>query len=248
MRLRLALAALILSAQSALAEVTVFAAASLKTALDEIAAGWEAETGTAVTVAYGGSAAMARQIEEAAPADIFISAAVDWMDALEEKGLVVAESRRDLLRNRLVLIGHGERPPVTLDGNIDLAGLLAGGRLSIGLVDAVPAGQYGAEALQNLGVWDQVKDSLAQSDNVRAALKLVVLGEAPFGIVYVSDAIAEPGVSVVATFPEGSHQPIVYPAALVVGADSAGAAAFLDYLSTPAAAEVFAANGFLPLP
>jgi molybdate transport system substrate-binding protein len=247
MRPILTLAALLLSAGAAMAEVTVFAAASLKTALDEIAADYKAATGTPVTLVYGASPALAKQIAEGAPADIYLSASIAWMDDLADKALIQADSRRDLLGNRLVLIAHGEADPITLDATTDLAGMLAGGRLSMAMVDSVPAGQYGAEALQSLGLWDQVKDSLAQSENVRAALQLVALGEAPLGIVYTSDAVAEPGVTVIATFPEDSHKPIVYPAALTETA-LPEAAAFLDTLSMPEAMAVFTANGFLPLP
>jgi molybdate transport system substrate-binding protein len=247
MRFVLAVLALLVSASVALAEVTVFAAASLKTALDRIAADWQAQTGTPMTVAYGGSPAMARQIAQGAPADIFISASVAWMDDLAAQGLVRPDSRRDLLGNRLVLVAHGSARPIALDQATDLAALLGGGRLSMAMVDSVPAGQYGAEALRNLGLWDQVKDSLAQSENVRAALRLVALGEAPLGIVYASDAVAEPGVSVIATIPADSHQPIVYPAALMPDAGQ-DAEAFLAHLASPGAGAVFAENGFLALP
>ena len=247
MRLTLSALALILSAQAALADVTVFAAASLKTALDEIAAGWTETTGTKVTLSYGGTPALAKQIAEGAPADIFLSASVAWMDDLQAKALIQAASRRDLLGNRLILVGQAGAAPVTVDATLDLTGLLGGGKLSMALVDAVPAGQYGKEALESLGLWTAVAPSVVQSENVRAALKLVALGEAPLGIVYASDAIAEPGVSVIGTFPEDSHIPIVYPAALTVTAgDEAGA--FLDHLSSPAAQQVFKANGFTPLP
>lgn len=246
MRPVLPLAALLLSATAALADVTVFAAASLKTALDEVAADYTTATGVPVTVAYGGSPAMARQIAAGAPADIFLSAAPEWMDALAAEGLIQPDSRRDLVGNRLVLVAHGPAAQIALEG-ADLAALLDGGRLSMAMVDSVPAGQYGKEALQTLGLWDQVRDSLAQSENVRAALHLVALGEAPLGIVYASDALAEPAVTVIATFPPDSHRPITYPAALTRDADPA-AAAFLDHLSSPGATAVFAANGFLPLP
>ena len=247
MRLPLSALALILSAQAALADVTVFAAASLKTALDEIAAGWTAETGTPVTLSYGGTPALAKQIAEGAPADIFLSASTAWMDDLQDKALIQVGSRRDLLGNSLVLIGPPGAASLTIDGALDLAGLLGGGKLSMALVDAVPAGQYGKEALESLGLWAAVEPSVVQSENVRAALKLVVLGETPLGVVYASDAVAEPGVAVIGIFPEGSHKPIVYPGALTVTAgDEAGA--FLDHLSSPGAQEVFKANGFVPLP
>ncbi|MGL4237229.1 molybdate ABC transporter substrate-binding protein [Tabrizicola sp.] len=229
-------------------EVTVFAAASLKTALDQIAAEWQATTGHRVVLSYGGSSALARQIEAGAPADIFLSAAEEWMDVLEEDGLIQPESRRDLLGNQLILVAHGKVAPQAIDEGLDLPGLLGGGRLSMALIDAVPAGQYGKEALESLGLWDSVKDSVAQSDNVRAALKLVELGEASVGIVYASDAVAAEGVTVVGTFPEESHRPITYPAALTLEGSEPEAAAFLDHLETPEAEAIFVANGFRPLP
>lgn len=247
MRLALPILALVLSAQTALADVTVFAAASLKTALDQIAQDWSAQTGTKVTLSYGGTPALARQIAEGAPADIFLSASKAWMDDLQDQTLIRPETRRDLLGNRLVLVAHGDAPPVTVDASLDLPGLLQGGKLAMALVDAVPAGQYGKEALTTLGLWAAVEPSVVQSENVRSALHLVALGEAPLGIVYASDAVAEPGVTVIGTFPEDSHQPIVFPAALTVEAGP-DAMAFLDHLSGPAAQEVFQANGFLALP
>lgn len=245
--LRLALLFATLAGPALAAEVTVFAAASLKTALDPIAAEWQAATGTTVRIAYGGSAAMARQIAEGAPADLFISAAPEWMDALEAERLIVTESRRDLLGNSLILVAHDPIAPRPIDGALDLGALLDGGRLSMALVDAVPAGQYGRQALETLGLWEDVQDRLAQSDNVRSALKLVELGEAPLGIVYASDAIASPGVTVVGTFPETSHPPIRYPAALTVEGARPEAAAFLDHLESLDAETVFVANGFRPL-
>lgn len=239
--------ALILAGQTATAEVTVFAAASLKTALDEIAADWTEATATTVVLSYGGTPALARQIAEGAPADLFLSASTSWMDDLAEKALIQTETRRDLLGNSLVLVGGAGAPPVTVDATLDLAGLLAGGKLSMALVDTVPAGQYGKEALQSLGLWASVEASVVQSENVRAALKLVALGEVPYGVVYASDARAEPEVTQVGTFPESSHAPIVYPAALTATAGK-DAAAFLDYLGSDAAAAVFRQNGFRPLP
>jgi molybdate transport system substrate-binding protein len=229
-------------------EVTVFAAASLKTALDEIAAGWEAETGNRLILSYGGSAALAKQIEAGAPADLFISAAPEWMDMLETEGLIRADSRRDLLGNTLILVAHGKVPPSEIGPGLDLAGLLGGGRLAMGLTASVPAGQYGKEALETLGLWESVKDSVVEVENVRAALKLVELGEAPLGIVYASDALAAVGVTVLGTFPAESHRPIVYPAALTVAAGGSEATALLDHLQTPEAETVFTANGFLTLP
>jgi molybdate transport system substrate-binding protein len=247
MRPILAVASLVLSAQAALADVTVFAAASLKTALDEIAADWSAATGTPVVLSYGGSAALAKQIAEGAPADIFLSASVDWMDDLAARSLIQPDSRRNLLGNRLVLVSQGAVETVTIDADLDLTAMLDGGKLAMGMVDSVPAGQYGKAALESLGLWADVAPSVVQSENVRAALKLVALGEAALGIVYASDAVAEPGVTVIGTFPDTSHAPIVYPGALTVTA-SAEAGAFLDHLGSPEAWEVFQANGFRPLP
>jgi molybdate transport system substrate-binding protein len=230
-------------------EVTVFAAASLKTALDEIAASWQAETGSAVAISYAGSSQMAQQIEQGAPADIFISAAVNWMDILETEGRILPESRFDLLGNSLVLVAHGAGAArVEIGPELDLARLLGGGKLAMALVDSVPAGVYGKEALTSLGLWASVEGSVAQTDNVRAALDLVSLGEAPFGIVYGSDAIADKGVTMVGTFPPDSHSPIVYPAALVTGRDHPTAVAFLDHLSSDVARAVFESQGFTFLP
>ncbi|WP_137110894.1 molybdate ABC transporter substrate-binding protein [Rhodobacter sp. SY28-1] len=240
-------AAFVLMAQPAMADVTVFAAASLKTALDEIAADYAEATGNRVVVSYGGSSALARQIAEGAPADIFLSASKQWMDDLEGKGLIRPDSRRDLLGNTLILVGAAGAAPATVDASLDLVGLLAGGKLSMALVDSVPAGQYGKEALESLGLWAAIQPSVVQTENVRAALDLVALGEAPLGIVYASDAIAEPKVSVVGSFPADSHQPIVYPGALTATA-SEEAGAFLELLSEAEATAVFAANGFVPLP
>lgn len=247
MRLSLAGLALILSAPAALPDVTVFAAASLKTALDGIAADWTAQTGTVVTLSYGGTPALAKQIAAGAPADIFLSASTAWMDDLQEKELIQEGSRRDLLGNCLILVATGQAAPVTVDASLDLSGLLDGGKLSMALVNSVPAGQYGREALESLGLWTKVEASVVQSENVRAALHLVALGEAPLGIVYASDAMAEPDVSVIGTFPADSHKPIVYPGALTTTAGD-DAAAFLDHLSNPLAQEVFRSNGFTPLP
>jgi molybdate transport system substrate-binding protein len=233
------------AARAAAEEVVVFAAASLKTALDRFAAGWSNKTGHRVTLVYAGSNQLARQIIAGAPADVFISAAVAWMDAVEEAGMVVAGTRRDILGNRLVLIAHGRgAAPVAIGPGFDLAWLLGGGKLAMGLVDSVPAGQYGKAALTALGVWDAVAPAVAQADNVRAALALVARGEAPFGIVYATDAAAEDNVTVVGSFPADSHPPIVYPAALMTGAADPADRAFFAALASEAAAAAFAAEGF----
>lgn len=223
-------------------EVVVFAAASLKTALDQIAQQWQAETGHQVRISYAGSNKLAVQILQGAPADIFLSAAPRWMDEVAAQGLVI--TRQDLLGNRLVLVGQPDAMPVDLGAGVDLAALLGDGKLSMALVEAVPAGQYGKAALQNLGLWDSVAPAVAQSDDVRAALRLVATGETPYGIVYASDAVAEPGVKVLATFPEASHPAITYPAALLTGAADAADRAFWQALSAPFADAVFSAQGF----
>jgi molybdate transport system substrate-binding protein len=237
---------MLLSAQipAQAANVLVFAAASMRTALDEIAADWQARTGDTVTLSYAGSGALARQIIAGAPADIFLSASTDWMDAVEAEGLIVAGTRRDLLGNTLVLVGHGAGGRVAVSPALDLPGLLGDGWLAMALVDSVPAGQYGKAALQSLGLWDSVAARVAQTDNVRAALALVATGEAPLGIVYATDAVAEPAVSVLGRFPAETHPPIVFPVALLTEATDPADAAFLDALHGAAARAVFERNGF----
>lgn len=242
----LAAAVLLICGMAAMAQaqVTVFAAASTKTALDEAAAGYEARTGRSVTISYAGSPALARQIQLGAPADVVISANPGWIDVLQQEGLVDPASRLDLLANRLVLIAHGAgAAPLDLSA-ADLGARLGEGRLAMALVDAVPAGIYGKAALVALGHWPAVAPKVAQAANVRAALALVASGEAPMGVVYATDASADSNVSVIAVFPEGSHPQIVYPAAAVAGGNSAEAMAFLEYLISPAAREVFRRHGF----
>lgn len=240
--MRRLIAALALIASPALADdITVFAAASMKTALDEIAARHEAATGDRVTLSYAGSNALAMQIRAGAPADIYISAAPRWMAAVADAGAVAEQV--DLVGNTLVLIAHAPGAGDGAPALRDLPVLLAGGHLAMAMVDAVPAGIYGKQALTRLGLWDQVAADVAQADNVRAALRLVALGEAPYGVVYASDAAVEPGVHVVGRFPPDSHDPIVYPAALLNGAGP-GARAFFDTLQGAGAAATFAANGF----
>ena len=228
-------------------EVVVFAAASLKTALDAVAADFTAQTGDTVTISYAGSSQLANQIIQGAPADIFISASVNWMDTVEDAGLVDPGSRVNLLGNTLVLIAHGDIAALDIVPGLDLAGLLGDGRLAMALVDSVPAGQYGKAALETLGLWDGVEPMVAQADNVRAALALVALGEAPYGIVYATDAIAEPAVTVAGIFPADSHPEILYPSALLTGAEGPADRAFHDYLASDAADAIFAANGFAVL-
>jgi molybdate transport system substrate-binding protein len=249
MTCRIAMAALIalsITRPAAAEEVVVFAAASLKTALDAVAADFQADTGHRVTVSYAGSNALAKQILEGAPADVFLSAAVNWMDEVEKDGQVVA--RRDLLGNSLVLIASGkDAPPVTIAPGFDLAGMLGDGKLAMAMVDAVPAGQYGKASLEALGIWEKVEGAVVQSENIRAALALVAAGEAPFGIVYATDAAAEDNVTVAGTFPQDSHAPIIYPAALLRGATDAADRDFYPALSSAAALARFRDFGFVPL-
>lgn len=243
----IALCALVMPA-SAQEPVTVFAAASLKNALDAINESWSQEEGKAATISYAGSSALARQIEEGAPADLFISADLDWMAYLSERALINTQSERRLLGNRIVLVAPADATTeLSIEPGFDLAGALGDGRLATANVDAVPAGRYGKAALETLGVWDSVADKIAQAENVRAALQLVALGEAPLGIVYQTDATAEPDVRVVGTFPEDSHDPIIYPAALTAGGANTDAAAFLDYLQGGAARAIFEEQGFTVL-
>ena len=225
--------------------VIVFAAASLKEALDEVAERFEADTGTQVSRSYGGSSALARQIQYGAPAQVFVSANAAWMDVLQDDGLLVAGTRRPLLANTLVLIGGMDRDiSLMIEPGMDLLAALNGGRLAMALVNAVPAGIYGRAALVSLGVWDRVQGRIAQTDNVRAALRLVAVGEAPLGIVYATDAAAEPRVRVLGVFPEDSHPPILYPAARLAQDDSAAAQAFYEFLTGPQARAIFQRRGF----
>lgn len=224
-------------------QVTVFAAASMKTALEKIIDDFEKASGIDVTLSVAGSSVLARQIEYGAPANVFISANSDWMDHLENAGRISGESRVDLVGNTLVLIGR-EGGQVEVSENLNLLQLLGSGRLAMALVEAVPAGIYGKAALTSLGLWDDVQTKVAQVDNVRAALALVAQGAAPIGIVYASDAHADPRVVVLGQFPKMSHPPIHYPAAVVTGRMTNGALSFLNYLQSQPARAIFGAQGF----
>lgn len=226
-------------------KVVVFAAASLKNALDAISKAWEADSGGKTTISYAASSALARQIEHGAPADIFISADLDWMKYLSEKKLIKPGTQVQLLGNRLVLIAlKNSKAATTIAKNFDLAGLLGDGRLAMANVDSVPAGKYGKAALAALGVWPSVENKLAQAENVRAALLLVSTGEAPLGIVYKTDAAADPKVKIIGSFPEDTHAPIIYPAALTATSKNTAAAEFLKFLKSGKATEKFEAQGF----
>jgi len=245
-------AALLLSPVQALAQaaapVTVFAAASLKNALDDVGKAYTVRTGAQVRFSYAASSALARQIEAGAPADIFISADSDWMDYVAKRGLIVAASRRDLLSNHLALIAPADsKIRIRIAKGMDLARALGDGRLALAGPD-VPAGKYARASLTALGVWASVEPKLAQADNVRGALLFVARGETPLGIVYDTDARIEPKVRIVGLFPDASHPPIVYPAALVARAANGQAASFLAFLKGPQAAGVFHRYGFIVLP
>ncbi len=228
-------------------EIMVFAAASLQGPLDAVARDWTAATGHGVTISYGGSSALAKQIQQGAPADVFFSAASNWMDKLSNEALIQEDTRQDVLGNSLVLIAADPKArPVTLDAKTDLAALLAGGKLAMALVDSVPAGQYGKEALTALGLWDAASPHVVQTQDVKAALTLVTSGEAAYGIVYATDALGA-GLTPLASFPAASHRPITYPAAVVTGAKPE-AAAFLTFLRAPEAARHFTEAGFAVLP
>lgn len=237
--------AAILAASPALAEtITVFAAASLKSALTEIGAQWQVSSGHSVTFSFAGTSTLARQIQQGAPADIFIAASADWMDEVIASGDVRADTRRDILGNTLVLIAHDPAAkPITLTADVDLAAMLGGGKLGMALVDAVPAGIYGKQALQSLGLWDAVAGQIAQADSVAGALNFVITGAVPFGVVYATDVKGVQGAQVIGTFPAGSHEQITYTAALTAQAKPT-AQAFLDFLRSSSATAIWENAGF----
>jgi molybdate transport system substrate-binding protein len=226
-------------------KVTVFAAASLKGSLDDVARAYEKKSGDTVAISYAASGALAKQIEASAPADIFISADAKWMDYVVKAGAVKKEEAVNLLGNRLVLVAARDSAiSLKIGKGFGLVKALGDGRLAMGEVKSVPAGTYGKEALEYYGVWKDVEKKAAFAENVRAALKLVTSGEAPLGIVYETDATAEKGVEVVDAFGEESHKPIVYPAAPIAASKNPAAMAFFDFLRGPEAVEIFRKAGF----
>jgi len=237
------------AAQAQSKDLVIFAAASLKNALDEACAAWVKETGKpAPRMSYAASSVLAKQLEQGAPADLFLSADLDWMDYAAGKGLIRPETRVTLLANRIGLIAPADsKVALVLAPGVDLAAALGDGRLAMGNVDSVPAGKYGKAALETLGAWDKVKDKVAQADNVRAALLLVSRGEAPLGIVYTTDAAADPKVKVVAVFPQETHPPILYPVAVTKDSLHADAPAFLAWLRGAAPRAAFEKQGFTVL-
>lgn len=244
-----ALALIIAMAPPAFAESKgplVFAAASMKTALDAIVLKYSADGRPAPVISYGSSGTLAKQIQSGAPADLFISADQKWMDVLAKDGAVDPATRETLLGNTLVLIEPADAAAtLKIEKDFDLAGALGtDGKLAVCTISSCPAGIYGKEALEKLGVFKTVEPKLAQADNVRAALLLVARGEARFGIVYGTDAKAEPKVKVVGVFPESSHVPIVYPVALVKGSKNPDALGFEAFLHSPEATAVLIGQGF----
>jgi len=231
-------------------DVIVFAAASLKNALDDAIAAYAKAGGGKVVASYAASSALAKQLENGADADLFISADLDWMNDVDKHKLIAAGTRKNFLGNAIVLIGQtsAHPAPVAIKPGFDLKGLLKDGRLAMADPSAVPAGKYGKEALQTLGVWDSVKDKVASAENVRGALLFVDRGETPYGIVYATDAAADKKVTIVGAFPADSHKPIIYPIALTATSKDAEARKFLTFLESPAAKPAFVRQGFTVLP
>jgi molybdate transport system substrate-binding protein len=225
--------------------ITAFAAASMKNALDEVNNSFTKQSGIKVVASYAASSALMKQIEQGAPADVFLSADVDWMDYGAKRSLIKNDTRLNLLGNRLVLVAPKDSKidHVDIAPGFDLAGLAGNGRIATGDVRAVPVGLYAKAALEKLGVWRSVEPKMAMAENVRAALVLVARGEAPLGIVYETDAKVDPGVKVVGVFPEDSHPPIIYPVALTKDAKP-DAAQYLAFLRTPDAKAIFERYGF----
>ena len=228
--------------------LAVLAAASLKEVMDAAAAAFTKAGGPRVRMSYAASSALARQIEAGAPADLFISADKDWMDYLAARGLIDPTQRYNLVTNHLALIApKGSKVALRAAPGMALAAALGEGRLALAGPD-VPAGRYARAALEDLGVWPSVEARLAPADNVRGALLFVARGEAPLGIVYDTDAKADPRVRIVDLFPENGYPKIVYPAAVLKGSSNLAARRFLTFLRSPAGTSVFRRYGFTPLP
>ena len=226
-------------------KLIIFAAASLKDALDEVNVAYQHENSQETATSYAASSTLAKQIEAAAPADVFISADLDWMDYLAKRNLIKPETRANLLGNRLVLIAPVNSPlNLAIGPNFSLAQALGNGRLAIADPNGVPAGRYGKAALESLGVWSTIADRLAPAENVRAALALVARGETPLGIVYQTDAASDKDVKIVGIFPQDTHPPIIYPIAVVVSSTNPAALGYLAYLRSRAARPTFEKHGF----
>jgi molybdate transport system substrate-binding protein len=227
--------------------ITVFAAASLTNVLQELGDGFTKETSIPVRFSFAASSALARQIENGAPADVFLSADLEWMDYLQMRNLIQRDTRHDVLGNRLVLIAPADsKIELKIALRFPLAKVLGTGRLATGDPDSVPVGRYAREALTTLGVWNDVADRMVRADSVRSALAFVDRGEALLGIVYETDALIDKRVRVVDVFPANSHLPIIYPIALTSAAKP-NAARFVEYIRGPAGDVAFKAYGFTPL-
>lgn len=236
---------LVLHGPAVAAGLTVLAAASLQGPLDAIAAQFTKEGGPPVRISFAASSALARQVEAGAPADVFVSADLDWMDYLDARGLLAAGTRANLLANELVLVAPRDNPvQLRIAPGFPIAAALGDRRIALANPASVPAGKYAKAAFMSLGVWNSIAGRVAGAENVRAALALVSRGETPLGVVYRTDALADPGVRVVGAFPPGTHPPIVYPAAAVKGGQEPGARRFLDYLKSPAARAAWERAGF----
>jgi molybdate transport system substrate-binding protein len=229
-------------------DVLVFAAASLKNALDDAVGAFAQRDKVKVNVSYAASSALAKQIDNGAPADIFISADLDWMNDVQQHNLIQVNTRANLLGNVLVLVAPADSSvKVDIKPGFPLATLIGDGHLAMADPDAVPAGKYGKAALQKLGVWDAVQAKVARAEDVRAALLFVSRKEAPFGIVYQTDAAADKGVKIAGVFPPDTYPPIIYPIALTATSKNPDAAKFLAFLSSPAAKPFFEKQGFAVL-
>ena len=227
--------------------VSVYAASSLKEALDEVDAAWGKAGGGTAVVSYAASSVLARQIEQGAPAEVFISADSDWMDYLAARRLIAPGSRRDLLSNRLALVApRNSTVSLKMARGMPLAQALGSGRLAMAGPD-VPAGRYGESALKGLGVWESVRSKVVLGENVRAAMRFVARGEAPLGVVYDTDAKVDPSVKIIGLFPASSHPRIVYPAAATARGAGPAASAYLKFLAGPQASAIFRRHGFSTL-
>lgn len=224
----------------------VLAAASLQEAMTDAAKAWAGQRHAQPVIAFGASSALARQVEAGAPADLFVSADEQWMDYLAGRRLIRAESRATLLSNRLVLVAPaGSRSAFAVRPGMPLGRALGNGRLAMADPTSVPAGKYGKQALESLGVWRDVEGRLARAENVRAALALVERGVAPFGVVYATDAMATRGVRIVGVFPAASHAPITYPLAILSASKHPDAQGFRQFLLSPGGKRIFARHGFV---
>jgi len=227
-------------------QITVFAAASLKNALDDTNAAFTKATGVKVTASYAASSALAKQIEQSAPADVFISADLQWMDYVGERKLIKPDTRVNLLGNKLVLIAPADSKiaNVTIGQGFDIAKLAGSGRIAVADVNAVPAGRYAKAALEKLGAWAAAEPKLAQAENVRATLAFVARDETPIGIVYETDAKVEPRVKVIGAFPDNSYPPVTYPVAATTTTTKQSVSQYLHFLRSPAAKAIFEKYGF----